>query len=376
MLDEDMRILSIITSFTAGGAEALVTNLSRRFVAEGHQTLVAALCDAESLNNSPASELAMQRRLTQAGAGETTLHLANRRNPISGAMALRRLIAGFAPDVIHAHTAQAAVYLALLRPSVPVVMTHHNIRLNFPAALFRLLDTVVSEYVGISGECTVLLSGLSRRPVTTIINAADPACRAPAPRPAPGHTPVIISVGAPSTQKDYVTLLRAAPLLRRSLATAGRRCAIRIVGVGPRIPLLRRIIDDLGIGDMASLLGARDDVPALLEEADLYVNTSQWEGLPLAIIEALMAGLPVVATDIAGNRELVRGGVSGQLIPAENPAATAAAIASVLLDTPRYAALSRGAWEAGGRYSIDGAARQHLALYARVGAGRAAARAA
>jgi glycosyltransferase involved in cell wall biosynthesis len=96
----------------------------------------------------------------------------------------------------------------------------------------------------------------------------------------------------------------------------------------------------------------------------------------LAIIEALMAGLPVVATDIAGNRELVRGGVSGQLIPAENPAATAAAIASVLLDTPRYAALSRGAWEAGGRYSIDGAARQHLALYARVGAGRAAARAA
>ncbi|HEU4960636.1 MAG TPA: glycosyltransferase [Sphingomonas sp.] len=368
-----MRILSIITSFTTGGAEALVASLSTRFVVEGHEPTVVALCDAAALGNPLASEAAMKQRLAGAGVATGSLRLANRRNPVAGVLTMRRAIAAARPDVIHAHTAQAALILALLRPAAPVVMTHHNSRLSFPPTLFRILDTIVRGYVGISAECTATVERLSRRPVSTIINAADAAFEAPAPRAAPAADPVVISVGAPSRQKNYRTLIRAAPMLGRLMERAGRTYQIHIVGEGEPLPMLRRLAREEGVADRIQLLGARDDVPQLLRAADLYVNCSLWEGLPVAIIEALMTGLPVVATNVAGNRELVRPELNGVLVAPGDPEALADAIAGILLDPVRYAGLSACAWETSRRYSIAGAARAHLDLYARVRAGRAAA---
>lgn len=365
-----MRILSILTSFTTGGAEALVTSLSRRFVVEGHEALIVALCDAATLGNSLESEVAMKARLAAAGVETSSLGLANRRNPIAGAWALRRAIAAARPDVIHAHTAQAGLILALLRPSVPVVMTHHNSKLSFPPALFRVFDTVVRGYVGISAECSAIIARLSRRPVSTIINAADAAFEVPEPRPAPAADPVVIAVGALSTQKNYPLLIRATPRLRDLMARAGRKVRVHIVGDGAPLAELRALADREGVGDIVTLLGARHDVPDLLRAADLFVNCSLWEGLPVAIIEAMMAGLPIVGTNIAGNRELVRPELNGVLVPKADPAALADAIAAVLLDPARYAALSCGAWEASRRFSIEGAGRAHLDLYARVQAER------
>lgn len=365
-----MRILSIITSFTAGGAEVLVTNLCAQFVVQGHDATVLALSDAVVLGNSLDSEAAMKRRLGASGVRAESLGLANRRNLLAGVLAMRRVIAAYRPDVIHAHTAQAGLILAMLRPAATVVITHHNSRLSFPPSLFRVLDTIASGYVGISAECTKVVSRLSRRPVTTIINAADTAFAAAAPRVGPSNDPVIISVGAPSIQKDYQTLIRAAPTLRGLMTRAGRRCAIQIVGDGPPIATLRQFAAQEGVDDMVTLLGARHDVPDLLKHADIYVNCSLWEGLPLAIIEALMNGLPVVATNVAGNRELVRPEISGVLVPPSDPVALGEAIGAVLLDPARYASLSGGAWESARRYSIGSAARSHLELYQRVMADR------
>ena len=111
------------------------------------------------------------------------------------------------------------------------------------------------------------------------------------------------------------------------------------------------------------LLGVRTDVPDLLRSADLFVNSSHYEGMSVAMIEGLMAALPVVATDVPGNRELIRDGENGLLVPTANPDALASSMAKVLLSTSSYEQLSSGALISSKPYSIEECGRAHLQLY-------------
>jgi len=354
-----MRICSIITSFTSGGAEMLVCNLAEAFAGAGHEATVISLSDAEQVGNAPGIETAMMARMRQAGAAAVSLGLTNRNNWLRGALALRRALRPIRPDVIHAHTARALFPLALAMPGVPVVLTHHNSRLSFPPATFVLFDRIVDGYVAISDQCEALLRGHARRQIRMILNAASARFRTQQPRSAAGHDPMILAVGTVSEQKDYRTLLRAAHLLSAALTAQGRTARICIAGAGPQFDQLRA----QATGEPVELLGVRDDIDALMRQADLFVNCSLWEGFPIAMIEAAMSGLPIVATAVAGNREMVMPGVNGRLVPPSDPAALAEAILETLSDDAHYAALSQGALQAARRFSIENCAAAHLSLY-------------
>ena len=177
-----MRICSIITSFTSGGAEMLVCNLAEAFAQAGHQATILSLSDAGQVGNAPATEAAMRARLRDGGATALSLGLANRNNIVAGTLALRRALRAIRPDVIHAHTARALFPLALAMPGVPVVLTHHNSRLSFPPAAFHLFNQVVDGYVAISAECERMLQRHTRRPVRVIWNAANPRFQTSTPR--------------------------------------------------------------------------------------------------------------------------------------------------------------------------------------------------
>lgn len=361
-----MRILSIITSFTTGGAEVLVSSLSKEFASIGHQPAILALCDAERIGNSAESESAMRASLEAAGVETGSLGLANRRNVVAGAMALRRAIAQFRPDVIHAHTAQAALFLAFLRLPAPLVMTHHNSKLSFPPSLFLLLNRAVDHYIAISEECAVNARRYTRHPVTKILNAADKTFKTEQPRERLAEEPTIISVGTISEQKDYPTLIRAFALLQEQLAGSGRSARLSIVGGGKDLPALQALAEQLSVADRVALLGTRGDVPQLLSGADIYVNSSRWEGLPVAVIEALMTALPVVATNCAGNRELVRDQVNGRLTPIGDPGALADALAEIVLDEDLYRQMSTCSLRSAKKVSVEEAAAAHLKVYRQV----------
>src|SRR3546814_15610142 len=102
-----MRICSIITSFTSGGAEMLVCNLAEAFAQAGHQATVLSLSDAAQVGNAPDTEAAMMARVRADGATDLSLGLANRNNMPGGARALRRALRAIRPDVIQAHPARA-----------------------------------------------------------------------------------------------------------------------------------------------------------------------------------------------------------------------------------------------------------------------------
>ncbi|MET0363574.1 MAG: glycosyltransferase family 4 protein [Sphingobium sp.] len=361
-----MRILSLLTSFTSGGAEVLVTNLSRAFSRAGHLSTVATLCEARTLGNSPEVERSQRGKIEESGGFARTLHLSARRSPLAGAIAMRSLLKDVQPDVIHAHTARAMPMLWLARPKCPIILTHHNSRLSFPVALFRLFDRNISEYVAISDDCKALLAPYTRHPITIVRNGVGAEYTAKLARQLPQDHIEIIAVGAISAQKDYPTLIRAASHVRARLRARGLTARIRIVGDGPMMQELRALRDAEDVADMVELLGTRSDIPDLLASAHLFVNSSLYEGLSIAQLEGMATGLPVVATRVPGNRELIRHGINGLLARGSDPQALAAEIDEALLDSDFYETLSQGALATARNHSMEACADEYLGVYERV----------
>lgn len=183
---------------------------------------------------------------------------------------------------------------------------------------------------------------LGARVIDVLPNAAPPnaglppAERAALRRQLAGDAarPLIFAVGRLTPAKGYPDLLAAVAQLR----PAHPAVQVVIVGEGELRADLEAQIAALGLSGQVTLLGRRDDVPRLLAAGDLFVSASHWEGFPNALLEALAAGLPVVATAVGEVPQLVGPDV-GVVVPAERPDQLAAALAGLLADPARRAAM-------------------------------------
>jgi glycosyltransferase involved in cell wall biosynthesis len=307
-------------------------------------------------------ELALAARIREGGCDFVSLGLSARRGLLEGAAALRRMLRAGAPDVIHCHTARAVGMVALSGFRGRVVLTHHNSRLSFSRHLFRLFDRVVDHYIAISPETAAIYRRNSRQPFAVIANAAAGDFAASEPRQAIGSPCRILSVGAVSEQKNYELLLETA-LHLRDRAGIGPMPHFAIAGGGADLERMRERGRGLGLGEIVEFLGERGDVRALMERADLFLNTSLYEGQPVAMLEAMAMALPIVATDVPGNRELVTCDVNGLHGALGDPGSMARAIDRIVTDSALYRALSQGAVRQSRQYTIAGSARRHLAVY-------------
>jgi glycosyltransferase involved in cell wall biosynthesis len=151
-----------------------------------------------------------------------------------------------------------------------------------------------------------------------------------------------LAVGRLDVPKDYPNLLTAVTRL-------SKRSVLLIAGDGPLRTSLEQLATDLGISDRIRFLGMRKDIPALMAAADAYVMSSAWEGFPMALLESSASALPIVATDVGGNPEIVLDGISGFLVPVKN----SVALAEAMLRTEQLSAESRR--------SLGLAGREHVA---------------
>jgi len=178
------------------------------------------------------------------------------------------------------------------------------------------------------------LLGISRAQTTVIYNGAaldDYATRAQAVRERrrPGGRRRVVMVARYEVHKDQPSLIRAIGLLR----DAGEEIELQLIGDGTRRPELERLVTELGLADRVDLAGFRDDVAEQLGAADLFVfATTPDEGLGIALIEAMAAGTPIVASDVGACRETLNGEECGLLVASHDPAALAAGIRNVLAD--------------------------------------------
>ncbi|WP_428630651.1 glycosyltransferase family 4 protein [Sphingopyxis sp.] len=362
-----MHIVSILTSLTSGGAEILVVNLSKEYVANGHRSTVVALVDAESVGNSAEMERNLRERIVSDGGAFRSLQLRANRNPVTGWSRLRKLFASLRPDIIHAHTARSLPMLYPAPRTSRVVLTHHNSRLGFSPHMFKLFDRVVDTYVAISKETEELFSRHARNPVVHIPNAASRSFAAGRARDRIEGKPRILSVGAVSAQKHYDLLIEvAADMVSR--CSASDMPTFQVAGGGAALEAMRALARDRGVGQHVLFLGERSDIAELMQNSDLYLNTSRYEGMPVALLEAMASGLPIVATRVPGNSELVVNERNGFLCPLDEPAHIAGAIARITADETLYAACSRAALEMSSTFSIEATANRHLTLYHRLAA--------
>lgn len=358
-----MRICSILTSFGSGGAETLVVNLSREYVAAGHGAQVLVLSDADAIGASVEFERFRKSEISGSGAVPISLALKNRRNLLAGSLAIRRALKTLQPDIVHAHTAQALIYLLFSGYGGPVLYTHHNIRLNFPSWLFRLFDRLVCAYVAIGPQCRELLDRNTKRPTVDIVNGVPTNFAKPRSQSRISDDPIILSVGLVSEQKNYPLLVEAAKTVVAQMVARGRKPKFLIAGGGATIGDMNQLTKANGVDEYVEFLGTRDDIPDLMAKADILVNCSLWEGLPITLIEAAMSGLPMVATDVGGNGEIVIDGFNGRLIAPADAGQLAEAILEVTDRKYDYARASTNSVEQGKKFTIESCAKAHLALY-------------
>jgi glycosyltransferase involved in cell wall biosynthesis len=157
--------------------------------------------------------------------------------------------------------------------------------------------------------------------------------------------------------KDQPTLIRASKLLR----DAGRETEVWLIGDGSRRLEYERLIAELGVTDTVKLLGMRRDIPELLGKLDVFAfAATPDEGQGVALVEAMAAGVPIVATDVGACREVLDQGDLGAIVPPNQPAALAAAIESALLSRePALAQVARARAKAFSVFTIDAMARAY-----------------
>jgi glycosyltransferase involved in cell wall biosynthesis len=181
---------------------------------------------------------------------------------------------------------------------------------------------------------------------------------------APPSTVVIGTVGRLDPVKDQEGLVFAFKMLCESSPLGRERLRLVIAGEGPQRAGLEAQIAHLGLENQVCLLGNRTDVPRLLPEFDVFVLSSIAEGMPGVLLEAMAAGLPVVATDVGGVSEVVLHGQTGLLIPARDIRALANALSSYVSDgalRQQHGQAGRHRVEAG--FSLDDMLSAYTAVY-------------
>lgn len=180
------------------------------------------------------------------------------------------------------------------------------------------------------------------------------------PRPPRSVRRRVVMVANLRPEKGHDTLLAAAPRILAHFPDA----TFTLAGDGPRRAPLEALARELGVASRVRFLGECRDVAPVLAEGDLFVLPSRSEAFPNALIEAMAAGLPVVATDVGGIPEVVRPGDNGQLVPPDDPGALAGAVMALMDDPETAARLGRSAREDVERhYSIDRMVRRFEDLY-------------
>ena len=253
---------------------------------------------------------------------------------------LRRLAGAWRPGVVHAHGLRAgaltAIATAFVRPTVydprpALIVTVHNAPAagGLTGAVYRVLEMIVARTADsvlcVSPDLEQRMRAAGARRVGRALVPASPAPASPAALGFDQDRPVVLAVGRLAAQKGFGVLLQAAARWR----DLRPRPLLVVAGEGPLEAQLKAEADRLGLD--ARFTGQRDDVPALLAAAAVFVLPSLWEGQPLILQEALRAGVPVVATRVGGTPVLT-GEDAALLVPPGDPESLAGAVRAVLDD--------------------------------------------
>jgi glycosyltransferase involved in cell wall biosynthesis len=359
-----MKILYVITRSDHGGAQVAVLDIVRH-LPSGYEPVIAA-----------GEHGFLEDECRKAGiAFRFISSLVQPMHPLRDVRALWQLsslIKQERPSLIHSHTSKAGLIgrTAAWLTGTPSVFTAHTWSFDEGVpTIQRMLSIPMEKFAAALGGKIITVSDAntakalahSIAPASEIVRVWNgiPDCET---RAFPGRSrpATIISVARMVPQKDFATLLRGAVGLKGDWR-------IQLVGDGPERPGLEALSRQLKLQDRVEFLGRRLDVGHLLAQADIFVLASHWEGLPISILEAMRAGLPVIASDVGGVKESVIDGITGFVAPPRDPGRLRSHL-QMLIDSPgllkAMGQAGREAFEA--HFHIDASVRMTLGVYAQV----------
>lgn len=374
-----MRVMLIGVAIEGGGAERVIVDLARGLRARGHEVMVVFLEGTDAIVPSLTAEGIRCERLLQ------------RQHFAAGPLAdftpacilrFRQLIRQWRPDLIDAHIPRPTMWAALaqrsLKDKVPFIYTEHNIQSAYPSWsrwIYGVFLPVTDHVIAISqagADSFVERWQWERSHLTRIWNGIQPERVVPrrsalAVREELGvsaEAKVVLNVGNLTSRKAQEVLVRS--LSRVQLRVPEVKCWIAgSLELEPGTAgMIQEEIKLLGLEQCLTLLGPRRDVADLIAAADVFVLSSRQEGFPITILEAMAAGKPVVTTAVGGCAEAVVHGVTGLVVPAEDPRRLADALVEVLNDSAAAARMgAAGRRRVESRFSVDTMVEEHLTTY-------------
>jgi len=358
-----MKILHIINSLKGGGAEKLILDLHKMSLENGVDSHVLSLMSApnECLPNT---------------------YALNFNSPYQIQVLFKLYDFLSAPewkdvDVIHVHLFPSQLYVPLISRVLALkaylVTTEHNTH-NFRRGIWygRLIDSFFYNYyrkiicisIGTSESLLQSQPQLNEK-IVVIYNGIDIKRYSLLSISCPKEkTPIILSVGRLVIQKNYETAIRAL----NKIST--HNFEYWIVGSGVLEPHLKKLVNELNLEYKVKFLGFREDIPELLNQSDIFLITSSWEGFGIAVVEAMAASLPVVVSNVSGLREVVLEDFAeipkmkmGFLIDPKSEDDIAICLSKLLADARLRMEMGRNAHIRSLEFDIQKTFDQHLELY-------------
>jgi sugar transferase (PEP-CTERM/EpsH1 system associated) len=374
MVDPRPLIMHVVYRFDVGGLENGVVNLINHMPADGYRHAVLALTEATDFSH----------RIRRDDVAVLSLH----KPPGHGLWLypqIYRLMRSWRPAIVHSRN------LAALEAAVPAWAAGVPVRIHGEHGrdvddldgsnrkyrwLRRLYHPFVSHYVSLTTELTDYLTAKVRvehSRVTQICNGVDlvrfrPADSAPFAIDGcpfdPARHWLVGTVGRMQAVKNQVTLARAFALTLQRRPELRGRLRLAMIGDGPLRAQSQAVLEASGLSDLAWLPGERSDIAEVMRAMHCFVLPSLAEGVSNTILEAMASGLPVIATAVGANAELVLHGETGLIVSATDVEALSAAIVRLALDPERAAAMGRaGRVMAETRFGIRSMVSAYQSLY-------------
>ena len=364
------RFVFVVTLAEVGGAQSYVRDL------------LPAVLDEFDVTVAAHGDGPLRAAARELGVPFVPLrHVRRELSPVHDALGLAELAALFRrlrPDIVHLNSSKAGILgrLAAALTRVPIrVFTAHGWAFKAghgrAAGLYLWADRIVEPLTTtvICVSQTELSAGLAERTCTATRAVVIPNAVEVGPPPDRGRPPnprvEIVSVGRLAEPKDFSSLVSAVAQLSPGTTR------LRVFGDGPLRPALERQIVDLGLSEAVELAGEVSDVPDRLRRADVFALSSRSEGMPMSVLEAMAAGLPVVASEVGGVPEVVVDGETGFLTRSGRTDDLAEALGRLVADARLRERLGdAGRRRVEERFALPRWRSEHLALYRRLLASR------
>jgi len=362
-----LRLLHVIPNLNLGGAELQVLMLCEGLRAPPSRFDIRVL----TLFEKGALERTFAEKAIAVECLDIDSDAKSLRTTLMGLWRMFRFLRSFRPHIVHTHLWAAERYclpLALFAGVKARFTTLHGCE---PSRTLRerfynfLAASIATRIVAVSASAADFWAakGYPKSKMAVIYNAPPSTIAGAKPRTAPVDNAVVrvIAVGRLEQPKGHLYLIRAAARLVES----GVRLVVDIWGpaYSGYVEVLKREIEASNLNDTVFLRGATDNPSALMQRYDILAAPSLWEGMSLAPVEAMAAGLPVVASDIPAHREILCNGTCGLLAAPADAGALAAAIRRLRSDTGLYCALSRAGIERARDFDAPAMVARYRSMY-------------